>query len=167
MITATEIDIRVMKTNSTSEDPVLQQKEAALKGMKQELMDIREKGGDVSDYQISANGLPTIEMDYVRKLRELKFVEALYALLVKQLESAKLDEARDAVVIQVIDNAVPPERKYKPRRRELVMIVTGIAFFISVFIALILDFVEKLISDPENKDKVELMRVYLWHRGRK
>ena len=34
----------------------------------------------------------------------------------KQFEAAKLDEAREGAVIQVIDVAQPPERRSKPKR---------------------------------------------------
>jgi uncharacterized protein involved in exopolysaccharide biosynthesis len=63
----------------------------------------------------------------------------LYELLVKQYELAKLDEARDAVVIQVIDRAVPPERKSRPQMAQIVLSATVIMLFLSVFIVLLLE----------------------------
>jgi uncharacterized protein involved in exopolysaccharide biosynthesis len=63
----------------------------------------------------------------------------LYELLVKQYELAKLDEARDAVVIQVIDRAVTPERKSRPKRALIVILATVAMLFLSVFLVLLLE----------------------------
>jgi uncharacterized protein involved in exopolysaccharide biosynthesis len=78
-------------------------------------------------------------MEYLRKLRQLKYNETLYELLVKQFELAKLDEARDAVVLQVIDQAVPPERKSRPKRALIVLLATVMALFLSALIGLFLE----------------------------
>jgi uncharacterized protein involved in exopolysaccharide biosynthesis len=74
--------------------------------------------------------MPSVGMEYFRKLRDVKYNETLYELLAKQYEMAKLDEARDAVVIQVIDKAVVPERKAKPKKAAIVgfSTITGLLF---------------------------------------
>ena len=41
--------------------------------------------------------------------------ETLYALLVSQYEQAKLTEARDTPTVQVLDPAVPAEKKSRPK----------------------------------------------------
>lgn len=54
--------------------------------------------------------------DYISRYREFKYQETLFDILSKQFELAKLDEAREATLIQVIDVAVAPDRKSKPKR---------------------------------------------------
>jgi uncharacterized protein involved in exopolysaccharide biosynthesis len=80
---------------------------------------------------MASGRVPEMGMEYLRKLRQLKYNETLFELLSKQFELAKLDEARDAVVIQVIDRAVPPERKSGPQRALIVMLSAFIALFLS------------------------------------
>jgi uncharacterized protein involved in exopolysaccharide biosynthesis len=80
---------------------------------------------------MASGRVPEMGMEYLRKLRQLKYNETLFELLSKQFELAKLDEARDAVVIQVIDQAVPPERKAGPRRALIVVLSAFIALFLS------------------------------------
>ncbi|MEL4181413.1 Wzz/FepE/Etk N-terminal domain-containing protein [Roseateles sp. PN1] len=63
-------------------------------------------------------------MDYVAKYREFKYQETLYDLYAKQFELARLDESRDNALIQVIDPAVPPEQKSKPKR----FLIVALAF---------------------------------------
>jgi uncharacterized protein involved in exopolysaccharide biosynthesis len=71
-------------------------------------------------------------MEYMRKLRDVKYNEILYELLAKQYELAKLDEARDAIVIQIIDKAVQPERKVKPKKAVIVALSTVTGFMFSI-----------------------------------
>lgn len=54
--------------------------------------------------------------DYIGKYRQFKYEETLFELYAKQFELARVDEARDGALIQVIDPATPPERKTKPSR---------------------------------------------------
>jgi uncharacterized protein involved in exopolysaccharide biosynthesis len=53
-------------------------------------------------------------------------------LLAKQFELAKLDEAKDAALIQVIDRAVVPEKKVWPKKGQIVLSATIIAFTLSI-----------------------------------
>jgi uncharacterized protein involved in exopolysaccharide biosynthesis len=78
-------------------------------------------------------------MEYLRKLRQLKYNETLYELLVKQFELAKLEEARDAALIQVIDRAVPPERRSGPRRALIVLFATVTGFSLAAFCILLIE----------------------------
>jgi uncharacterized protein involved in exopolysaccharide biosynthesis len=85
---------------------------------------MEQKGGNSNDPLMPTGRMPSVGMEYLRKLRDVKYNETLYTLLAKQYELARLDEARDAVVIQVIDKAVQPERKVKPKRAIIVAMST-------------------------------------------
>ncbi len=55
----------------------------------------------------------------------------------KQFEIAKVDEAREGAVVQVLDTAQPPERKSKPQKALIAIIATlaaGFVFLLFVFI---------------------------------
>ena len=66
--------------------------------------------------------------DYVSKYREFKYQETLFELFARQYEMARVDESREGVLIQVVDVAMPPERKSKPKRAVIAMVVTLGAF---------------------------------------
>ncbi|RYZ76361.1 MAG: hypothetical protein EOP06_31385, partial [Proteobacteria bacterium] len=70
------------------------------------------------------------EADEVRRiqlLRDVKYYQMLYELLAKQYEAARLDEAKDSSVIQVLDPAIEPETKFKPKRAMLVLAASFLA----------------------------------------
>jgi uncharacterized protein involved in exopolysaccharide biosynthesis len=52
---------------------------------------------------------------------DAKYYEILYGLLLKQYEAARLDEAKDSSIIEVLDKAVEPERSFKPNRLKFVL----------------------------------------------
>jgi len=65
-------------------------------------------------------------------LRDVKYYEFLYELLAKQYELTKLDEAKDATVIQVMDKAIEPDRKSKPRLGLIVLLSALVAGFVAI-----------------------------------
>jgi tyrosine-protein kinase Etk/Wzc len=67
----------------------------------------------------------------VRLLREVRIQEQLHALLTAQFEEARLAEVRDVVTVEVLDRAVPPDKRVRPRRSVL---VAG-AFVLSLAVA--------------------------------
>lgn len=160
-IAAKEVEINVMRTYTTPDNPDLQKAEEALRAMKAQLRELERKSGNNPDPLLPTGKLPELGIEYIRKMREVKFLEALYELLLKGYEQARLDEARDAIVIQVIDRASPPERRIKPNRRRMVILATFIGSFISIFAAFLLEFKEKAETNPESKKKIETIKGYL------
>ena len=82
-------------------------------------------------------GKATTEGDYITKYREFRYHETLFELFSKQFELAKVDEAREGAVIQILDAAQPPERKSKPNKALIAIIATlvgGFALLLFVFI---------------------------------
>jgi tyrosine-protein kinase Etk/Wzc len=77
------------------------------------------------------------DSDYLDKYRDYKYYDTLYELLIRQFESAKLDESREGNVMQIVDTAVIPERKSKPKRgliAALVGIVVGFLLLMFIFV---------------------------------
>ena len=85
----------------------------------------------------SSGAKAATEGDYISKYREFKYHEALFELFAKQFEVAKVDEAREGAVIQVLDAAKAPERNAKPKKAMIVTIATlatGFALLMFVFV---------------------------------
>ena len=159
-IAAKEVQLKVMRTYATAQNPDLQRAEDELNGLKAELGKLEAKGGSGHDSLIPTGRIPEIGTEYIRKLRDLKFNETLYELLAKQFEAAKLDEAKEAAVIQVIDKAIPPEKRAKPKRTLMVLIATFTGFFLSIFVAFFAEYKERASKDPENKERFETLKRY-------
>ena len=148
IIAAKEVEAKVLRSFSTAQNPDLQRTEEEVRALRAELEKIESGKGRGFDPLMSSERVPAIGTEYLRKLRQLKYNETLYELLVKQYELARLDEARDAVVIQVIDRAVPPERKSRPKRASIVALATVTALFLSALMMLILERSRKKSGSP-------------------
>jgi capsule polysaccharide export protein KpsE/RkpR len=160
-IAAKEVELRVLKTYTTQNNPDLYRAEEGLKAMRAELAKLETKGGNGHNPLMSTARMASVGAEYLRKLRELKFNETLYELLLKQYELAKLDESRDATVIQVVDKAEPPEKRYKPKRRLMVTVATVSALFLSIFIVFFMEFIDKSSTQPENQARIDTLKKYL------
>jgi len=160
-VAAKEVELKVLRSFATPQNPDYQRVEEELKALRNELkkLEANEKGGH--DPIMPTGRIPSVGLEYFRKLREVKFNETLYELLLKQYELAKLDEARDAVLIQVIDKATPPDKRFKPKRTSMVIIATFSALFISIFLCFILEFYENIQKDDENRERMEKLKRYL------
>ncbi len=157
-IAAKEVELKVMRTYSTPQNPDIKRTEEQLRGMREQVQRLESKSsGD--NIIVPTGNLPSATTEYLRRMRELKFNETLYELLVGQYQTAKLDEARDAIVVQVIEKAEPPEYREKPKRMLMVILSMLASLFVTIFIAI---FVDKIISgnDPESREQIELLKKY-------
>jgi uncharacterized protein involved in exopolysaccharide biosynthesis len=123
-ITNREVQLRSLSTFDTSENPDIQQTQQELDALRSKLSQLentqRTSLGSLSAIS-SVSEVPAAGLEYLRKLRDVQYHESLFALLSKQFEAARLDEAKSAPVLQVVDHAVPPERKAGPSRVLIVL----------------------------------------------
>jgi len=159
-IAAKEVEIKVMKSYSTPNNPDLQKLEDALSALRSEANKLEAKGGSGFDPLMSAGRMPAAAMEGLRLMRDVKFNEKLFEMLMALYETAKLDEAKTASIIQVVDTAIPSDKKAKPKRALLVLLAMSAGFFMSVFTVLILETKEKIANAPENTAKIEALRKF-------
>ena len=93
---------------------------------------------------MAGNKLPDASLEYIRKLRDVKYHETLFELLAKQYEVARLDEAKQAPVIQVVDRAVTPDKSSRMSRSGLLVVWIITSFALSLFIAFMVEYGRKL-----------------------
>ena len=72
------------------------------------------------DLFLPLNNLPDLELQYVRLYREVVLQETIMKFLLPQYEQAKIQEVKDTPSLQVLDEAVTPIKKYKPKRAVIV-----------------------------------------------
>jgi tyrosine-protein kinase Etk/Wzc len=110
-IAAKQVEIRAMREFATSDNPDMARAEQELSGMEGQLTAMDVDSDHATGDLIAPKGKMTqTGIEYARALREEKFHEAMYELLTRQYEVARVDEARQGSNIQVIDPAIPPDR---------------------------------------------------------
>lgn len=122
-ITAQEIKLASMRGYLTESAPDFKQAQTELGAMRAQLSRAEKDEPAVG------------ESGYITNYRNYKYFETLFELFAKQFEMAKVDEAREGAVIQVLDVAEPPEKKSKPKKALIaVMVAVGAAFALLLFV---------------------------------
>ena len=128
-----QAQMKGMQTYVADDNPRLKMVQTELSALQGELSQL-EKGAHVAGTpEVPVGQLPQAGLEFVRKYRDLKYHEALYEILAKQYEAARLDEAKAGGVVQIIDRAVVPERKSWPPRTIWVLVSTGFTLFAASF----------------------------------
>jgi tyrosine-protein kinase Etk/Wzc len=160
-VVAKEVQIQGMRSFATEDNPDLllsKQQLAALQSQLEHLAGSRRDTG--SDIVLSKGRVTGAGMEYLRRYRDLKYYETVYELLTKELEIARLDEAREGEIVQVVDNAIPPDKKSSPHRTLIVIGMTVLAFFIAVFWVIVREGLQRSFSNPDNRRRLESIRYY-------
>jgi uncharacterized protein involved in exopolysaccharide biosynthesis len=123
MIAEREVQLKVLRTSATPQNPQVMQLNSELKALRAELARMESSQGATTGSAVSlpVGKLPEVGLEYVRAKRELTIQEALLESMLKQYEIAKLDEAKEGPQLQVVDVALPPDRKSKPKRALIVL----------------------------------------------
>jgi len=121
-----EVRLKVARISATDQNPDMIRLMAEIQAMRSELarMESIQGGQAGSSVDIPVGKIPGAALDYVRARRELKLQETLLEAMIRQLELARLDEAKEGPVLQQIDRAVPPDYKSKPSRALLIVTST-------------------------------------------
>jgi tyrosine-protein kinase Etk/Wzc len=98
------------------------------------------------------------ESDYVTRYRDLKYQETLFELFARQFEMAKVDEAREGSTIQVVDRAITPEKKAKPKKALMAIVATVLGGLLLVVFCLLREVWRSASRDPASADKVASIR---------
>jgi tyrosine-protein kinase Etk/Wzc len=126
-IAAQEVRLQSMRTYLAETAPELRQALTELSALKGQLAKLEGSSGQPQQG----------DSDYIARFRDFKYYEALFELFAKQFELAKVDEAKEGATIQVIDVAVEPELKSKPKRATIAVLATlatGFALLLFVFV---------------------------------
>jgi uncharacterized protein involved in exopolysaccharide biosynthesis len=158
-ISVKEVQLGAMRTFAAEGNPELQRTQQELEALRRELSRIEGSSSvaAVGKGDVAGNS----GLDNLGRLRDVKYYEFLYELLAKQYELAKIDEARDATIIQVMDKAIEPDRKSKPRRSLIVLLAVLVASFAAIFWAFIREAAARAKADPEQTPRLEALRSYL------
>ena len=141
-IMAQEVQLQVMGSYLSSNNPEIARVQSSISELRKQLQ-IMETGKSGKErlpgdrLRPAITSVPTLALEYGRLARDLKVQETLYALLISQYEQAKLTEARDTPTVQVLDPAIPAERKSRPKILLNVLIAGILSLFVGLFWAFV------------------------------
>lgn len=143
-IAAQEVRLAALRGFMTDSNPEYRRALQELAALRQQLTKAAQVDADIA----SSAGA-----EYLARYREFKYHEALFELMAKQYELARLDEAREGAVIQVVDYAVAPERKSRPKGILVALISFIAAFIFALLVVIVRQIAQALPNDPVTNQK--------------
>jgi tyrosine-protein kinase Etk/Wzc len=158
-ITAREVQIQGMQTYATGENAQLIQAQRELDSLRAQLTKLGGSESDTGGELIVPKGLvPEAGLEYARKLRDVKYNETIFDILARQFELAKLDEAKQGALIQVVDPAIPPDKKSFPKRSLILIGATAVGFFLGILVVFLQAGLHRMKDDPVITGKLSLLK---------
>lgn len=158
-ISAKEIQLEAMKGFATPANPDLQRAEREISSMRQELSRLEGgANGKAAGTLGEARGVANI-----RLMREVKYNELMFELLAKQYEIARVEEAKESPLIQVMDRASPPEKKTGPKRALMVVAGSLAGLFAGILVVLGRAALQFAQQDPTAQGRLAALKA-AWSR---
>lgn len=155
-----QIQLGSLSSFVTAENQEYKRAREELNSLREELSKL-ENGRPLGETNAGDGSVKPQGLENIKVLREVKYHQMLYELLAKQYEVARLDEAKNSSAIQILDHAMEPERKYRPKRSMVVfmaMLVTLIAMIMYAFWA---DFRTRLQRNPARVAELDALKSQL------
>ena len=145
-VTAAQVRLQGMRTYLTDQSPEFKLAQSQLGALQGQLAKAESTNTAKSDD------------DYIVKYRDFKYQESLFEMFAKQFELAKLDEARDGAVIQVVDVAQAPERKSKPKRAMIAVLTTLATGFVLLMFVFVRQAWRNAMQDEATAQKLKQLK---------
>jgi tyrosine-protein kinase Etk/Wzc len=162
-IASRQVQLDSLRLGATEENPQtirLRSEIAALQSQLRSAENSSDAAG-LGNVEVPTAKVPEAALEYVRREREVKYHEALFEMLSRQYEAAKLDEARESPALQVVDYAEVPDHKSSPKRTLIVVIATVFGAFTGTFWV----FLEWLFHQPPCASALKTLWQSLRARG--
>ena len=160
-VVAKQVQIQSMRSFAAEDNPHLVLAKQELAALQTQLERVAGSQHDTgSDINLSKGRVTESGMEYLNRFRDLKYNETVFGLLAKEFEMAKLDEAREGSIVQVVDAAVPPDKRSFPPRVLIVVLTTLIGFFAACGWCIVFERLRwRMNQDPSVRRRLNALRM--------
>jgi uncharacterized protein involved in exopolysaccharide biosynthesis len=159
-IASHQVELAALRQGATDQNPQVVLLQTQIAGLQQELQKLQSDPSQrqPGSVQLSTAKVPELALEYVRKQREVKYQEVLFQLIARQYEAARLDESREAPLLQVVDRATVPDRKSGLPRTLLLLAGFILGAFAGASWVILRKFINTLQQDPLKAAQIESLR---------
>ena len=157
-IAAREVEVQALRSYSTEHNPELELAEGELSSLRAEGARMEQRNHSSGFADLGLRDVPGAGMEYLRAEHELKYRQAMFDLLLKQYDAAKLDESKDAAIIQVVEPAIEPDRRSSFNPALMVLLVAIGGLITGCVIALIIWWKELVLSNPHSSKQLQHLK---------
>ena len=138
-LAAKELQRAALRSHLSADSAEIKRINYEIQGLRQQLAKLEHGESEESRLSIATRKIPQGRLEYMRRFRQVKYYETLFELISKQYELAKIAEASNYAIVQVLDSAVPAEKKTAPRRFRMVLFGGMLGGVLGIGIAWLLD----------------------------
>jgi uncharacterized protein involved in exopolysaccharide biosynthesis len=147
-IAARELQLQAMNTYATVQNPEVKKLITELTAMRMHLQKL-EQGAP------SAPSTGKLQQGALLAYRNMKVQESILESLVKQFEFARVDEAKEGPLVQVVDVATPAERRTSPKRTAIVIVSTAGGFLLACLLAFLRHIYQSTAKTSSGLEKLQ------------
>ena len=142
-IDAKQVELEALRSYSTESNPNVQIIQTQLATLRAQAQKLEVKSGPTPIGGLGLQDVAGAGMEYLRAQHEVLYRQALFDILIKQYDAAKLDEAKQGAIIQVVEPGIPPDRRSFPKRTWVVVFFSLLGLAGGCVLALVYEAVEK------------------------
>lgn len=165
-IAAKQVEINAMHSYATGDNPQLQIAEQQLAGLQAQETKLASDATNPANAFLSKGNLQASSVEYIQKLRNVRYYETIFDLLARQYEIAKVDEARQGAIVQIVDHAQVPDRHSSPMRTLIVLGFAVLGLGLGFMWALASDSLERISRNPVEKIRLDALKRSFGHGNR-
>jgi uncharacterized protein involved in exopolysaccharide biosynthesis len=150
-----EVELQGLHAYATDNNPAVVVAEQQLTALRSQLASLAGSAEDSGGFIVPKGKVPQAGLEYVRRLRDVKYYETVSELLAKQYELARLDEAKQGATIQVVDPAIPPDGRSFPKRTISVLLAAIAGLFLSCTWVVFSSHLGTSRNDPEARQRLQ------------
>lgn len=143
-IIAAQTELEVLKQFGTERQNEAVMLNSKISELRKQLEKIESGDLGKDGFYIPFSEFPALGQELARLVREAKIQEEVFKLVTTQHELAKIEEAKDVQSVQVLDRAIPPDRKSGPRRSLMVGLSVLLAFLGAILYAFLAESLVRL-----------------------
>jgi len=156
---AKEVQLQVMRTYAAPNNADLKKAEEELRAIHEQLKKQEDKQEVFGPDSLMPTGqIPSLGVEYVRRMRDFKYKESIYQVVTQQYQAARLDEAREALFVQIVRKAIPPDKKAKPRAALLTAFSMVIGAGLFTIAALFMEVIVRASESPQNAERFKQVK---------
>jgi uncharacterized protein involved in exopolysaccharide biosynthesis len=152
-IAVKEVELQALKSTLYSGHPEIKKKEIELRELRKKLEEMKVGAPQRDSLAIFPvfSEAPELGIKYLQLRRELEVQNKIFEFLTQQYEQAKIQEARDTPTVQVLDAAIPPLKRDKPKRSILVLLAGMVSIIFSALYIYSVEYLDRLKENDEIK----------------
>ena len=166
-ITGLQVQLAALLEGSTEQNPEVQRLRSQIGQLQAQERGLESGTGGGSGVGAAspAGKMPRVNLEYARKLREVRYHESLVSSLASRFEQLRMGAATSSSTFEVMDPAIVPEFPTWPPRRLFLLSAVGVSLLTGLVAVAIELLARRILADPVQRTHLSsIKRNVRWRR---